>query len=257
MWGRAFSVHELAPNLAFITAPFAVAWLAEYCSWQFMFRGHALLMLVASLVFYFVSKQKEEYGMPPDFTSIKHVMKTDGFLMMVLMFSMGVMGTLGIYNVLPIFLVDAHGMSDVDANSITGFSRVATLVAALAGGWISDRLGAFRTMGYVLLLSGMLVVVIGYGSGYLLYAAVFLQPVIAVCFFPAAFAAMSALVKASMRNLVISLVVPVAYVSGGGAVPWTIGYMADAGYFSLGISIAGVLMCASGVTVFLSKSFRK
>ncbi len=250
IWGRAFSVHELAPNLAFVSAPFIVALLLDRYPWQEMFRFHAMLLLAAGGLFYVIYRGKIALGTPPDLSRISQVVRTPGFALMIVMFSMGILGTLGVYNLLPLFLVNVHGMTDVAANSVTGFSRVATLLAALTGGWLSDRLGAVRTMGGVLGTSGLLVVVMGVASGNLLYACVFMQPVVAVCFFPAGFSALSSLVSADLRNLVISLVVPLAYVAGGGGIPWFIGWLADTGHFSLGISLAGAFMTAGAGLAF-------
>jgi len=186
VWGRAFSVHELAPNLAFVTAPFVVALLLDIYTWQMMFRFQAAVLGIMGILFFFFSRGSTQYGTPPDFSGLRRIMHTRGLVVMTAMFSMGILGTLGVFNLLPLFLVNVHGMSDVAANSVTGFSRIATLAAALTGGWISDRLGAVGTMGGVLGISGMLVLFMGFASGKLLYACVFLQPVIAVCFFPAA-----------------------------------------------------------------------
>ncbi len=256
IWGRAFSVHELAPNLAFVTAPFIVALLLNRYPWQVMFRFQAVILIAAGVLFFLISRGRMYKGTPPDLSRIRQVVRTPGFAVMIAMFSMGIAGTLGIYNLLPLFLVNVHGMTDVAANSVTGFSRVATLVAALTGGWLADRLGAVRTMGGVLGVSGMLVIIMGIATGNLLYACVFLQPVVAVCFFPAAFSALSSLVPADLRNLVISLVVPLAYVAGGGGIPWFIGWLADTGHFSLGVSLAGGFM-ATGAGLALAMGRRK
>lgn len=249
-WGRAFSVHELAPNLAFITAPFIVAGLLGRIRWQSMFQLHSILLAAVGIAFYIFSRGSRHMGTSPDLTSISSAAGIKGMSIMTAMFCMGILGTLGIYNMLPLFLVDVHGMSEVSANSIIGLSRVATLGAALAGGWISDRLGAVITMGWVLRVSGILVVLMGAISGNMLYVCVFLQPVVAVCFFPAAFASLSSLAGPDMRNIVISLVIPLAYVTGGGAIPWLIGFLADMGHFSAGIAFAGLLMTAGSFLVF-------
>jgi NNP family nitrate/nitrite transporter-like MFS transporter len=256
-WGRAFSVHELAPNMAFVTAPFIVALLLDIYPWQTMFRFQAAILGAVGILFFLFSRGRMEYGTPPDIAGVRRVVHVRGFGVMIVMFSMGIAGTLGVYNLLPLYLVSVHGMSEVAANSVTGFSRIATLAAALTGGWIADRMGAVRTMGAVLAASGMLVAAMGFVTGNLLYACVFLQPVIAVCFFPAAFSALSSLVPADLRNLVISLVVPLAYVTGGGGIPWFIGYLADMNSFSLGVSLAGLSMAAGGgLSVVLLKNAR-
>ncbi len=255
MWGRAFSVHELAPNLAFVTAPFIVALLLNTYPWQEMFKFQAAVLCAAGVLFFSFQRTKKEYGTRPDFRGLRQVARTPGLCLITVMFSMGILGTLGIFNLLPLFLVSQHGLGDVAANAITGFSRIATLAAALTGGWLADRLGAVRTMGGVLGLSGVLVMIMGVASGRMLYACVFLQPVVAVCFFPAAFSALSSLVPANLRNLVISVVVPLAYVAGGGGIPWFIGWLADMNHFSLGISVAGAAMAAGGCLAFLLKGY--
>jgi NNP family nitrate/nitrite transporter-like MFS transporter len=71
---------------------------------------------------------------------------------------------------------------------------------------------------------------------------VFLQAAIAACFFPPAFAALSAIGPPSVRNVAVSLTVPVAFIVGGGLIPALIGMMGDAGSFGLGIGIVGGLI---------------
>ncbi len=246
IWGRVFAFHELAPNLAFITAPFLVALLLDACSWQVILRGLSLSVTAAGIIFFLLSGDSSASGTVPDMDGIREVIRSLGVVPMIAMFSMGVLGTLGIYNLLPLFLVNVHGMTEVSANEITGFSRLATVLAALTSGFVADRAGAWRTMAGVLILSGALVVIMSFVAGNLLYAAVFLQPVIAVGFFPAAFSVLSSLVSETRRNLVISLVVPLAYVAGGGALPWFTGWLADMGMFRAGFGVSGVLMAAAG-----------
>jgi NNP family nitrate/nitrite transporter-like MFS transporter len=81
--------------------------------------------------------------------------------------------------------------------------------------------------------------------------AIFLQPLTAVCFFPAAFAAMSSVVARDARNIIISLTVPFAFLVGGGLVPAVIGAMGDAGLFRAAFVLAGALMITGGCCALL------
>jgi MFS transporter, NNP family, nitrate/nitrite transporter len=56
-----------------------------------------------------------------------------------------------------------------------------------------------------------------------LQAWVFCQPVVAVCFFPPAFAALSHIGSKEMRNVAVSFTIPAAFLVGGGLVPHLIG----------------------------------
>jgi NNP family nitrate/nitrite transporter-like MFS transporter len=154
---------------------------------------------------------------------------------------------------LPLYLVTEHGMSLDWANSLVGTSRISTLGMAFLGGWATDRFGSKPVMIGVFFVTGILTVLIGMVSTYWIAAVVFLQPVLAVCFYPAGFAALSTISTPENRNMAISLTIPVAFVLGGGVVPALIGIMADNGYFSWGISVSGALIMMGFFLLFFLK----
>jgi NNP family nitrate/nitrite transporter-like MFS transporter len=78
-------------------------------------------------------------------------------------------------------------------------------------------------------------------------AAVLVQPLLAVWFFPAAFAAIAMITPPSARNLAVAFSVPVGYIIGGGAIPTFIGTMGDAGSFATGFVVTGFLIAAGGL----------
>jgi NNP family nitrate/nitrite transporter-like MFS transporter len=125
------------------------------------------------------------------------------------------------------------------ANTIIAASRISGIGMAFLAGWITDRVGAGRTMTMVFLLTGIATLLLGAASNSWVILVVFLQPVVAVCFFPPGFAALSSIGPSHSRNVAVSLTVPVAFIFGGGLIPMAIGMMGDAGYFSLGISVVG------------------
>jgi NNP family nitrate/nitrite transporter-like MFS transporter len=80
-------------------------------------------------------------------------------------------------------------------------------------------------------------------SSYISYI-VFFQPLIAVCFFPAGFAALSLIVPVELRNIAISFTVPLAFLIGGGLAPVFIGIIGDISSFAIAIAICGGLITA-------------
>jgi NNP family nitrate/nitrite transporter-like MFS transporter len=139
------------------------------------------------------------------------------------------------------------------ANSLIGTSRISTLGMAFLGGWATDRFGPKPVMIGAFFVTGILTLLIGMVSTHWIAAAVFLQPVLAVCFYPAGFAALSTISTPENRNMAISLTIPIAFVLGGGVVPTLIGIMADKGYFSLGISLSGALIMTGFFLLFFLK----
>jgi len=110
-----------------------------------------------------------------------------------------------------------------------------------------------RLLGSVFLITGITTVMLGILPDSLIVLMVFLQPIVAVCFFPPGFAALSSIGPPRNRNLAISLAIPVAFLLGGGAIPTGIGMMGDAGSFALGISLVGGLILTG---VILSRYLR-
>ena len=153
---------------------------------------------------------------------------------------------------LPLFLVSERGMDPNQANLIVALSRIPTLGTALLGGWASDRFGPARTLTAVLLATGLMTLLLGLVTGPWLIAVIILQAMVAVGFFPPAFAAISSLGMAASRNVVISFTVPFAYLLGAGATPTLIGICGKEGAFAFGIGLVGVLIVlGAGLSGFL------
>jgi NNP family nitrate/nitrite transporter-like MFS transporter len=116
---------------------------------------------------------------------------------------------------------------------------VAGIGVTLAGGWATDRFGPKRVLRIGFMLTGVMTIFIGLASTSWVTVAVFLQPIAAVCFFPAGLAALSMVSSSRERNIAVSLTVPLAFMVGGGGVPTLIGFMGDVHSFGSGIALVG------------------
>ncbi|MGD8548716.1 MAG: MFS transporter [Desulfobacterales bacterium] len=252
-WGKAVAIHELAPNLSFILTPLLAEILLHWFIWRNILFFVGIVSVIMGMVFSQLGKGGNFSGEAPNFSSIKKILEIPAFWILIVLFSLAITSTLGIYNMLPLYLVTEHGMSLDWANSLVGTSRISTLGMAFLGGWATDRFGSKPVMIGVFFVTGILTVLIGMVSTYWIAAVVFLQPVLAVCFYPAGFAALSTISTPENRNMAISLTIPVAFVLGGGVVPALIGIMADNGYFSWGISVSGALIMMGFFLLFFLK----
>ena len=108
-------------------------------------------------------------------------------------------------------------------------------------------------MAVVFLLTGLMTALLGAVEGYWIVVVVFLQPMLAVCFFPAGLAALSCLGPPSSRNVAVSLTIPFGFLLGAGAIPTGIGIMADAGSFAFGFSLVGGLILGGFILSILLK----
>ncbi len=249
-WGKAMGIHELAPNVSFLLAPVLCEALLLWMTWRQVLFCVGAASILMGLSFLRFSRIRDFAGKAPNFKAFAPLAATPSFWGMMLLFSLGVSGTLGIYAMLPLFLVNAHGMAQAQANTLITLSRLATLPMPLVIGWISDRFGLKPVLATVLAVNGILVFGIGVSNGFLLQVWVFCQPVVAVCFFPPAFAALSHIGSEEMRSVAVSFTIPAAFLAGGGLVPSLIGILGDKGWFAAGFMAAGVMVLAGAAVPF-------
>jgi len=238
-WGKGLAIHELAPNLAFVAAPMVSETLLLWFSWRSILAIIGGASACAGLAFAFFGRGGEFQGKALGVRPCRQLLGKPAFWIMALLFSSAICGSLGVFSMLPLFLVAEAGMDRNWANTLVALSRISGLGMGFVAGWMTDRVGPKRVITAVLLLTGILTVLLGTVSGSWLVVLVFLQPMLAVCFFPPGFAALSAIGSAEGRNVAVSLTVPLGFLIGGGVVPAGIGIMGDAGSFGLGMALSG------------------
>jgi NNP family nitrate/nitrite transporter-like MFS transporter len=240
-WGKAIAVHELAPNLAFFSAPFIAELFLRWFTWRAAQARSARQHIV---VWLFSLRPRRRR---PRRAGRLMRCRTSSFWLMVLLFGMGVkVGVSHVRSILSTSQMVRLG------NTIMALSR-SQVFLGLLGGWVSDRLGPKRTIVVSLLFSGVLTLLLGWTSGRGLSAVVFVQPLLAVWFFPAGFAALAMITPPQARNLSVGFTVPFGYLIGGGAIPTFVGVMGDAGSFAFGLMVTGVLILGAGIAALLLK----
>lgn len=252
-WGKALAIHELAPNLGFVAAPLISEALLHWFSWRGVLGVIGVSSALCGCVFWRFGQGGTFHGQVPNLSSYRTLLRRSSFWIMVILFGLGMGGSFGIYTMLPLYLTAEQGMDRPFANTLIGLSRVSGLVSALMAGWATDRLGPRRTMVFVFFFTGLATMLMGLASGAWLIVLVFVQPMLAVCFFPAGFAALSLLGSAEIRSMAVSLAVPMGFLFAGAALPIGIGILGDAGHFGLAIGGTGALILSGWL---LSRSLK-
>ena len=241
-WGKALAIHELAPNTSTLVAPLLSELLLQWFSWRATLALIGSASIVIGVIFARFGRGGEFIGQPPSVASFRTILTTPAFWIITALFGLAISGSLGVYAMLPLFLVTERGLDRYWANTLVALSRISGIGMAFLAGWATDRFGPRRIMTVVFLLTGLMTALLGSVEGYWVVVVVFLQPMLAVCFFPAGLAALSCLGPPSSRNVAISLAIPFAFLLGAGAIPTGIGIMADAGLFAFGFSLVGGLI---------------
>jgi NNP family nitrate/nitrite transporter-like MFS transporter len=252
-WGKAIAIHELAPNLAFFSGPFVAELFLKYSTWRTALAVLGGASSVISGAYSRYGKGGRFSGESPASNAFGVLVRTPAFWIMLILFGMGVSSTVGIYAMLPLFLVNDRHVEATWANTVTALSRSYGPIFGVLGGWVSDRLGPKRTMVISLIVTGVLTLLLGLVADNWISAVVIVQPALAVWFFPAGFAALAVIAPPQARNLAVGFTIPFGYLIGGGAIPTFIGVMGDAKLFSLGFTVTGLLITVAGVLALVLK----
>lgn len=243
-WGKAIGIHELAPNLSFLLVPILCEGLLLLLSWRNVLFSVGTISILLGFSFYQFSNVIDFKGESPNLKSFLPLIATPSFWMMMALFTVGVTGTLGVYAMLPLYLVKEHGMLRAEANTLMTLSRIFTLPMPFVVGWLSDRFGLKPVLAFVLVITGISTLLIGAFTGSLIKLVIFIQPLSAVSFFPPAFAALSLIGSKETRNIMVSFTIPIAFLIGGGLIPNLIGIFGDNDSFSLGFMLTGGFVLA-------------
>jgi NNP family nitrate/nitrite transporter-like MFS transporter len=225
-------------------------------SWRVVILFFGTGSILIGIAFAFLGRGGEFLGEAPNFGSLKTLFAEPAFWIMAVLFTFGICGTLGVYTMLPLYLVTEQGLDRSWANTLVALSRISGVFMAFIAGWVTDRLGPKLTLSGVFLITGLMTILIGSGGEWILIF-VFLQPAMAVCFFPPGFAALASIGPPNARNIAISLTIPAAFIFGAGAIPMGIGMMADSGFFDLGFVLAGGLILTGALLALFLRSPRQ
>jgi NNP family nitrate/nitrite transporter-like MFS transporter len=239
--GKAVAIHELAPNLGFLIAPLLAEALLGWFSWRGVLLFIGIASLIGGAVFVFWGKGGNSYGEAPNLRMMRSLLVDPSVWILIVLFSLAFGMSSGVYSMMPLYLVSERGMDRTWANTLLGLSRVATLGTVLLSGWMADRLGLKKTLNVVFLTAGLLTCMLGVAPGSWVILIVFIQAMLVTCFFPVGFAALSRVGSPNIKNVVLSLTLPVASLLGG-AIPGGIGLMGEIGSFSLGFTLLGGLI---------------
>lgn len=243
-WGAAMAVHELAPNTSFVLAPFFAMGVVQVLSWRAALVLLGCASLVVAALYRVWGRGGDGTGQAPVPRAVGPLLRERAFWVMVVLFGLGISATLGVYAMLPLYLVTERGMEPGAANTLVALSRIPTIGMALTAGFVTDRVGPRTAIALVFGVAGSMTVLLGVAPQAWVPVAVFLQPMLAVCFFPAGFAMLAAIAPPQSRNVAVSLAVPGGFLLGGGVVPLLIGALADVGMFSGAIVMTGMCIGA-------------
>lgn len=239
-WGKAIAFHETAASFSILAAPLLVAAALALTGWKALVLALCVLCLAVTLVFMVRLQEPPQQGKGKRTFSL--VFRRREFWVISAVWSFAAAGGLGLYNLIPLFLVNEKGLTLDMANTLFGFSRVSGLVLIFLSGLFMDKFGVKLVLFTSLLASGLATVGLAVAESFpFLIGMLVMQATFIPVFFPAALVAVSKLTDISDRSAFAGATVAIAVVFGTGVAPSLVGILADFHGFAAGFFWQGAL----------------
>ncbi len=249
-WGRASAIHEMGPNAAFILAPFVVSLALAVAEWRLVLWGTAVACATSGVFFLRWGQGGRFPGVPPHLSKVFVLLRSRTFLVVLLYFLVAMSVFLGVYSMLPSYLVAERGMGESTVNNIVGLSRVSGLFMIFVAGMLVDRVHAGKLLASLVLIVSVAIIGIGVLRGVWLIVAIIVQAMAASAFYPTMLTVLTRVSPDELRSLSVSVTIPFAYIGGAGLVPYLLGVTAEYATFSGGFVVLGILIA---LTVFAAR----
>ncbi len=240
--GLGFAIHELGPATSFVLAPAVAAAFLPIAGWRAIMGGTALFCVAAGVAYYLLGRAGLSHGEAPVWGNLKAIFGHPRFWLMIVFLILAASAAIGVFSVLPTFLIEHRRMDPQLANGLVSASRVSGILMIFLSGALTDRFGFHAMVAAIFAITGTFTIMLTVAEGAVLALSVLLQPAVISAFFPAAIAAITAIGPPRTRNVVISLIIPLANLVGQGLFPAIAGYLADIGLFDRVFQVTGAAM---------------
>ena len=244
-WGKAISLHEAGPTMGYVLAPIVAELGLAFTSWRGVLISVGVGGLIMAATFAVFGQGGRFAGEPPRLDNVGRIFYQPSFWVIAVLMSLACGASVGVYAILPVYLISEQGLGQGLVNTVVGISRISGLVAVFLAGWLADRFGAKRVMGTVYTATAVLTGLMGVDNKIVLVTVVFLQPAVVSAFFPVALLGLANVGPPKTRNVAVSLMIPFVYLFGGGVVPAGMGVVGEYYGFALGFLLMGGLLLTS------------
>ena len=208
-WGKAIAVHETAAGFCILSIPLLVAMALGVMEWRSIFLVVAGLFVLMTLIFWATGPDPTPQRKPGfGFFTLLH--RIDFWIILVIWVASAT-GVMGVYNIVPLFLVDERGMGVEGANQLLSLSRVGGFSGQIVIGFFLDRFKTKRILSFLCVASGLSAMGLAMAQPpWLLAVMLVLQGTFCVVFFPTGIMAISKLTDADERSFYTGAIMAVS-----------------------------------------------
>lgn len=245
--GKAFGIFGTAQSFAFILGPLSVQFFIEYYSWRAILHGFGLLSAILSLSLFFFIRKKEKKSVPITLNFAKEVFSWPSFWILMLLLCVINGLNMGIYNMAPDYFERHNLLEGSEVNQLIIIARTISIITAVVGGIVADRLGLKRSLVLILVICGGVTALMGMSNPMLALVLFCVQSPIAACLMPIIHFGVATIVPPEKNAALVSIMAPFGFTFGAGIVPQLLGFFGDFNLYAQGFIIFGVTTMMSGL----------
>jgi NNP family nitrate/nitrite transporter-like MFS transporter len=145
-WGKAFGIHDTAASLSIISIPIYVAIGLHVFPWRELFFFLCIASMLAMVLFWIVSREPRREKETGKVAFIK-VLKKKSLWSLMPLWIFAAASAMGLYSILPLFLVKERGLSLSVANTVFGTSRLGGIAISIVAGFLVNAFLDVTTYG--------------------------------------------------------------------------------------------------------------
>ena len=248
-WGKAIGFHDSAASVSFFSIPILMTFGLHFLPWRRLILILGIASLLLPIYFWRVSTEpKHEISRQGSHSIDLFKRKTVWIMGLLWIFAAG--SCLGIYSVLPLYLIKERGIDLYLANNLFGISRMGGVFVSIIIGFLTDRYGYRTILKWSILMTGLATISLSLSTTLSqISITLILQGTLSHAFFPVGMAAISRLTPLPERSMTTGVVVSIGVIFGLGGTPFLLGLIADHINFKVGILGLGILTTFSSFGV--------
>jgi NNP family nitrate/nitrite transporter-like MFS transporter len=126
-WGKALAVQQTAPPLSLLLGPLLTVFLLTWFSWRAPMVVIAIAGIATAVILIRFGTIGQFPGDAPDLSLARIILSGRSFWIMIILFALGMGGQVGIYAMMPLYLIAERGIPEASANMLIGLSQVSAL----------------------------------------------------------------------------------------------------------------------------------
>lgn len=245
-WAKIMGFHGTAPPIGLLTVPLMAALLLKVASWRYVTLLFSLIgiLLLPTLIKFTTSPSAPSSPVRPDYGSL---LRDKRIWVLAILMGIGASANIGIYAIIPLFLVSERGFTLIGANQLLGITRVVGVAVPLVAGFLADRFGYIRTLIVIMISTGAFTILMALAHAETPLAVfLLLQTSTIIGFFAVCYALISRTAGPINRGPAVALTMVFSAISMA-LTPWLLGTLADHYSFSYGIVAIGFMLIFSTI----------